>query len=218
MPYYHYTLTKKSICPKCQKTLERNEQIIDGNDGCLRWLAYIMCFPIALIVLLIRQLMLVKRKVIGRTMAGHTVAVCPRCKSNVVFIDNSTRLLFTEEEMLNLVMPSIRLLQECNIKCGKVRQKDNSIEETVVLEFFNNENDKKCRIAVIMGEQRPIIFDYNVFTEIVALKRDLDTRDSSYIMQNMQKLLTYRHKYYDYAKQHYYSHEMLLATVMQELL
>ncbi len=212
MPYYHYTLTQKHICPKCQKTLERNEHIIDGNDGCIRWLAYIVCFPITLIILLIRHFILKKRKPIGKTVVGNTVVECPKCKSKVVYIKDGTRLLMTESGILDIIMPSINLIEKYNIKYGKVRKDDNNCEEVLELEFTNTDNDKKCKMAIAMGYHKPIIFENNIFNKIKTFKtKTLD------IMECLQHPEQFK-PFYDYVRQHYYSHELLVTIVLQELL
>ena len=111
MPYYHYTMTEKHICPKCQKSLSSKETILDGNDGCIRWIAYIVFFPITLTILLIRRLASKSKKTIGNTIVGNTVVECPKCKSKVVFIKNGTRLLMKEDDILNVVIPCINLIK-----------------------------------------------------------------------------------------------------------
>ena len=131
---YETTYTYK--CPVCNHVIkyETNSDVV--------WLLYILLFlPVGLIALIIY---LVKNATMKKTLAGEEILKCQHCGSYVALSKNmlysSTRLLVSDKELIQAILPAIKKLHYLGIDCNKYINEGSIPQEKINLQFIK---DKK---------------------------------------------------------------------------
>lgn len=135
------TITTYS-CPSCKAIVRTH------NDG---WfMIYVLLFiPVGLIALIIKAIAK-KRK--QYTAGGGEIITCPKCSKKIVLfsgIGGMTRLLILQKDMMNIIMPELKIIGNHQIDCNKYRNVDDEFSESLSLQFINTLNKKSCDVILI---------------------------------------------------------------------
>jgi len=157
-----YTTTTYK-CPKCGKILKTTEE---GREFIV-WLFFFMFFTLGIMPLMIPEdidyiymLSLIPAVLIGLgligvskyfkkyTKAGKEVITCRKCKSQIAIDGFGTRHIVSHENLLNRVMPDLRLISAAQIQYTKYDQNNQEYSEQIDLKFTNKVNQKSLDVSV----------------------------------------------------------------------
>lgn len=163
-------------CPKCHTILAKRKY-----DESLYFLYVLLFIPIGLIALIIH---LIRRKTREYNTIGEEIIHCPNCHSIIAIYNNgimggSCRIIYQENELLKMMMPTIKFLNDnYDIICDKYINKE-KYSELLILLFKNSSKNKKYIVYISgLGGKLQMSFDGNELEQLNMKKLTINIIDS----------------------------------------